>query len=191
MKKLKTVKVQGRDYVLVADRVLAFNEACENGSITTELVSTPDAPVMVVKATITPDCSKPERKFTGYSQADKSQGNVNKTAALENCETSAVGRALGMMGIGIVESIASADEVNKAVRSVPVASTTATSGKKEAVGKFHCDNTQCAGTTNFQNGLCYTCFKAVQNGSEIKFKRSEGAVSDADMPLTPNGAPKF
>ena len=39
---------------------------------------------------------------------------MNKTAALENCETSAVGRALGFMGIGVIESIASADEVNKA-----------------------------------------------------------------------------
>jgi transcriptional regulator NrdR family protein len=39
---------------------------------------------------------------------------VNKTAALENAETSAVGRALAMMGIGVIESIASVDEINKA-----------------------------------------------------------------------------
>ena len=40
---------------------------------------------------------------------------INKTSALENCETSAVGRALGMLGIGIDGSIASADEVKNAV----------------------------------------------------------------------------
>ena len=39
---------------------------------------------------------------------------VNKTAALENASTSAVGRALGYMGIGVIESIASADEMAKA-----------------------------------------------------------------------------
>ena len=41
---------------------------------------------------------------------------INKTSALENSETSAVGRALGMYGIGIDTSIASAEEVGNAVK---------------------------------------------------------------------------
>jgi hypothetical protein len=65
-------------------------------------------------AKVTPDTSKPERYFTGHSQADEKQGMVYKTAALENCETSAVGRALAMMGIGVIDSIASVDEMKKA-----------------------------------------------------------------------------
>ena len=39
--------------------------------------------------------------------------NINKTSYVENCETSAVGRALAMLGIGIDTSIASANEVKK------------------------------------------------------------------------------
>jgi hypothetical protein len=40
---------------------------------------------------------------------------VNKTSALENAETSAVGRACAFAGIGVIDSIASADEVHKAI----------------------------------------------------------------------------
>ena len=110
----KAVKIKGKDYVLVSDRILAFNDAYPNGCINTELVSAPDSIIYIIKATVIPDMSKPERKFTGFSQAKIGQGMVNQTAALENAETSAVGRALGMMGIGVLDSIASADEMVKA-----------------------------------------------------------------------------
>ena len=111
----KAVDIKGKQYVLVADRVLYFNEHYPDGSITTQLVSDPDATRVIVKATI--DCPSEKgaaRRFTGYSQAIVGEGMVNKTAALENAETSAVGRALAFMGIGVIESIASADEVHKA-----------------------------------------------------------------------------
>lgn len=112
----KAVKIQGKDYVLVSDRVLYFNEAYPDGSIETELVSSWDSELVVVKATVSPDG---KRKFTGYSQAVVGNGYINKTSALENCETSAVGRALGMMGIGVIESIASADELKKSTWNEP------------------------------------------------------------------------
>lgn len=111
----KAISIKGKKYILVSDRVLAFNEEYENGSIITELKSEPSADMVVVKAKVTPDCKNPLRYFTGYSQATWGDGMVNKTAALENCETSAVGRALGMMGIGVLDSIASADEMNKSL----------------------------------------------------------------------------
>jgi len=110
----KAIKIQNRDYVLVSDRVLYFNSNYPNGSITTRLISEPTNEQIVVKATITPDLDKPSRIFTGYSQAVVGQGYINKTSALENSETSAVGRALAFMGIGVLESIASADEMRKA-----------------------------------------------------------------------------
>lgn len=119
MNQLPTIKVSGRDYVLVKDRILAFNEAYENGSITTELVSAPDADMVVVKAIVIPDIAQPSRLFTGYSQATWGEGPINRTSALENCETSAVGRALAFMGIGVLESIASADEIHKANTQTP------------------------------------------------------------------------
>lgn len=112
---MKTVDIKGKAYVLVSERLLHFNENYKNGSIRTELVSAVDAEMVVIKATVYPDCSDMNRYFTGYSQATWGDCMVNKTAALENCETSAVGRALGMMGIGVLDSVASADEVKKAI----------------------------------------------------------------------------
>lgn len=112
----KAIDIKGKKYVLVSDRVLAFNEMYKNGSIVTELISPVDSERVVVKATVTPDVSV-NRSFTGYSQAVIGQGMVNTTAALENAETSAVGRALGMMGIGVLDSIASADEMNKSLNA--------------------------------------------------------------------------
>lgn len=109
----KAIKIKGKDYVQVKDRVLFFNEEYTNGRITTELISN-EGDEVVVKATVTPDVKNPERYFTGYSQANKTQGTINKTAALENCETSAIGRALASMGIGILDGLASADEMYKA-----------------------------------------------------------------------------
>ena len=110
-KKLSTIDIKWKEYVLVKDRVLYFNETYPFGSITTERWQEWD--MEIVKATVIPDCSVPERKFTWYSQAKWGDGYINKTSALENCETSAVGRALAFMWIWIIESIASADEINK------------------------------------------------------------------------------
>lgn len=115
--KTKAINIKGKQYVLVSDRVIYFNEAYPDGSISTELISTPDAETVVVKATVKPDSMTGlsiGRAFTGYSQAKWGDGYINKTAALENAETSAVGRALAFMGIGVIESIASVDEIHKA-----------------------------------------------------------------------------
>jgi len=109
----RAVRIKGKEYVLVKDRVLAFNEMYPHGRIETELVKS-DGDMFVVQAVVTPDVHQPERIFTGLSQAVVGQGEVNKTAALENAETSAVGRALAFMGIGVIESVASADEMWKA-----------------------------------------------------------------------------
>jgi len=112
--KEKAIDIKGKNYVLVSDRVIYFNETYLKGSIKTQLVSQPEAQMVVIKAIVIPDITIPERYFTGYSQATWGDGNVNKTSALENCETSAVGRALAMMGIGVIDSIASVDEMKKA-----------------------------------------------------------------------------
>jgi len=111
--KEKAIKIQGKDYVLVSDRIIYFNDTYLNSSISTELISESQSVMVVVKATILPDLNKPERKFTGHSQAKWGEGFINKTSALENAETSAVGRALAMMGIGVIDSIASVDEIKK------------------------------------------------------------------------------
>lgn len=114
--KEKAIKFKGKHYVLVSDRVKYFNETYPKGSIKTELLSPLDADMVIVKATVIP---QEGQEFTGMSQAKYSDltSFVNKTSALENAETSAVGRALAFMGIGVVDWIASADETNKTTYS--------------------------------------------------------------------------
>lgn len=109
----KAIKIQGKDYVLVSDRVIYFNETYPNWSIQTEIVRYEEKQIMI-KAIVYPDVDKPARFFTWYSQEIEWSTFINKTSALENAETSAVGRALWMMWIWVIQSIASADEINKA-----------------------------------------------------------------------------
>jgi len=101
------MKLKGKDYVQVKDRVLAFNESYPNGSIQTTPIAN-EGTVWTFKATVFPDVSNPGRFFTAHSQDE-----VNGEKALEKLETVAVGRALALMGIGVLEGIASADEIVK------------------------------------------------------------------------------
>lgn len=127
----KAIEIKGKKYVLVSDRIVYFNQEYPQGFIQTKLLSNPESEHVVVKAKVTPDIAKLDRYFTGLSQAVIGQGMVNTTAALENAETSAVGRALAMMGIGVIDSVASVDEINKATytpntKTQAVKTTTAT-----------------------------------------------------------------
>lgn len=108
----KAIDIKGKKYVLVSDRILYFNEAYPSGCITTDMVKYEDKQI-IIKATVYPEWLQ-GRHFTGYSQSIEWQGYINQTSALENAETSAVGRSLAMMGIGVIDSIASVDEINKA-----------------------------------------------------------------------------
>lgn len=114
--KLKTIKIHGKDYVPVAERVKFLAESKRQYSLETEYFYYPEdgRTLWVVKATLTIDGSI----YTGHAQEVETsdERKINHTSALENCETSAVGRALAMAGIGIVDSIASAEEMRKIKR---------------------------------------------------------------------------
>ena len=130
----KAIDIKGKKYVLVSDRVLYFNETYPNWSIVTQRIMTEEPWIEVFKATVMPDCEKPQRYFTGYSQAKWWDWFINKTSALENAETSAVGRALAMMWIWVIDSIASVDEINKAenaAKSKPTVTTQKYPPKKD------------------------------------------------------------
>ena len=103
---------KGKKYALVNDRVKAFRKLFPGGCITTDILSLEDG-VATMKATLLDEDGKVIA--SGLAQEKEGAGFVNKTSFIENCETSAVGRALAFAGIGIDESIASADEVANAV----------------------------------------------------------------------------
>lgn len=112
-KKLATVDVKGKKYVQVNERVKAFREICPNGSITTELVKFSEGRC-IIKATVTDENGRV--LGTGYAEEKENSTMINKTSFLENCETSAIGRAIGTAtAIGIDGSMASAEEVATAI----------------------------------------------------------------------------
>lgn len=109
---LDAIPVKGKAYVMVNERVKAFRKLCPDGSITTDILSCEDG-VVVMKATVTDETGRV--LASGLSYEKEGNGNINRTSYIENCETSAVGRALGFLGIGIDGSMASADEVANAI----------------------------------------------------------------------------
>ena len=111
---IRTTDIKGKDYAEVNQRIKAFRYLYPNGEISTEIVST-ESGVVVFKATI----SDGEGNILGQGHAYEKENSsfINKTSYIENCETSAVGRALAMCGIGIDTSIASYEEVANAVKN--------------------------------------------------------------------------
>jgi hypothetical protein len=102
-----------KDYVEVNVRIEKFYEKYPNGRILTELVSWKDE-VVVMKATVYRDQSDQHPSSTGHAYEKEGSSFINKTSALENCETSAVGRALAILGFEIKKSVASKEEVENA-----------------------------------------------------------------------------
>jgi len=88
------VKIHDKMYKTVAERVQEFHAKYPNGNIITKLESELCTDNLVVMyAVIIPDVSNPSRQFTGYAEELRGSTTINKTSAMENCETSAVGRA--------------------------------------------------------------------------------------------------
>lgn len=111
-KLIKTTDVKGKDYAEVNQRIKAFRMLYPNGTILTEMISN-DNGVCIFKASVYD--GDDHILATGTAYEKEGSTFINKTSYIENCETSAVGRALGMCGLGIDTSIASAEEVQNAI----------------------------------------------------------------------------
>ena len=107
------VNIHGKEYKTVAKRVQEFRESViyKEWSIMTEIVKIDDDQC-VMKAIII----SPENKViaTGHGCEFKASSQINKTSYVENCETSAIGRALAVLGLAGTE-FASANEVQNAI----------------------------------------------------------------------------
>lgn len=116
MCKLKTVTIKGKEYVEVNERLKFFRseEKYKDYSLESEIIELQNG-VVTIKAIIR-DCNG-VIKATGLAQEKESSSYINKTSYIENCETSAWGRALGNLGIGIDTSVASAEEVENAIEN--------------------------------------------------------------------------
>lgn len=105
------VDIKGKKYADVANRVKAFRKIFPGGCILTRLISVENG-VCVMRA----ECMDESGKIisTGHAYEKEDSSFINKSSYIENCETSAVGRALGFIGIGVDSDIASAQEVMNA-----------------------------------------------------------------------------
>lgn len=104
--------IKGKPYAEVNQRVIAFRKLYPMGTINTHIESLENG-VCIVKAEVADETGK--LLSTGIAYEKENSTFINKTSYIENCETSAVGRALGFAGIGISASIASAEEVQNAM----------------------------------------------------------------------------
>lgn len=113
---MKSINIKGKEYIEVNERVKEFRKLYENKyGIPTEIKYLDmEQGYVVIQANIV-DNETGKILSTGTAYELKDSSFINKTSFIENCETSAVGRALGFLGIGIDTSIASAEEVENAI----------------------------------------------------------------------------
>ena len=102
-----------KDYVEVNVRIDKFYLKYPNGRIQTEIMSNENG-VVIMKAEVFRDLSDTVASATGHAYEKEGSSYINKTSYIENCETSAVGRALAMLGFEIKKSVASKEEVANA-----------------------------------------------------------------------------
>lgn len=120
-----TTDIKGKDYAEVNQRVKAFRMVYPTGFIKTDLIGNQDGVcIFEAKVGYYNDAVYENKQFkeeivlaTGTAYEKENSTFINKTSYIENCETSAVGRALGMAGFGIDTSIASAEEVQNAIEN--------------------------------------------------------------------------
>lgn len=114
---ISTMEIKDKDYAPVNQRIKAFRMVYPDGFILTELVSNENG-VCIFRAKVGYEDERGHHVLgTGTSWEKETSSYINKTSYIENSETSAVGRALGMAGFGIDMSVASAEEVQNAINN--------------------------------------------------------------------------
>jgi len=103
------------DYAEVAERLPLFWKDCPLGRINTEII-VDDGTRIVMKATLWADISHTVPTTTGFAEEVRGSSMVNKTSAIENCETSAIGRALANYQYQGAKKRASLEEIVKVYR---------------------------------------------------------------------------
>lgn len=106
---MKTINIKGKEYVPVVERVKEFHVQYPKGWIETTIHDKSDDRRVIVLAKV---YLGDGRFYCGASQAEWGKGLMGGVA-LEVAETSAIGRALGFANIGLIDGIASADEMRK------------------------------------------------------------------------------
>lgn len=110
-KEITTMKLRSKDYAPVNERIKAFRKVYPTGKITTKIEERNEEGI-TMEAIVCDE--KGEVIATGWASEKKSETGINSYKLIENAETSAIGRALGIAGFGVDSSIASAEDMEKA-----------------------------------------------------------------------------
>ena len=131
-------------YEPVAERLDRWLKASEQFAprVFTNMESVPGADVCVIKAEL---WLGDTRIATGYAEETRGAGNVNRTSHVENCETSAIGRALANAGYAGSDMTKrpSREEMSKVARH-PVSNPTPSAYKGENIKALFPDATEVA-----------------------------------------------
>lgn len=119
------------EYEPVEERITKFWAAHPSGAIRTTLISD-DGGRVVFRAEAYKDAGSERPDATGYADETKGSSNVNRTNHVENCETSAIGRALANLGFAVKGKRPSREEMQKAARGEQQPSSPAEEPKAEA-----------------------------------------------------------
>ena len=111
---IRTTEIKGKQYSEVSQRIKAFRLVHPSGCITTEIIDMNNG-IVTMKASVFDEQN--HLLGTGFAQEKENSSFINKTSYIENCETSAIGRALGTCGYGVDVSVASAEEVQNAIHN--------------------------------------------------------------------------
>ena len=115
---LNSIDLKNKPYVLVPERVKAFRKLFPEGFIMTDILSLENGVVVMKTEAGYYDGDRKVVLGTGMAYEKETNGYVNKTSYIENCETSSVGRALGFLALGIDGGgICSAEELINAVNN--------------------------------------------------------------------------
>lgn len=113
-KEIETIKLGSKGYAQVNERIKAFRKVYPTGPIETKIEEIKDDYVRII-AIVSNEIG--EVLSTGRASemltGDAKKDYINKTSMIENCETSAVGRALGFAGFGVDTAIASAEDIER------------------------------------------------------------------------------
>ena len=112
---IKTTDIKGKEYAEVNQRIKAFRMVYPTGFIKPLLLSNENGICVFVAEVGYYENGNEIVLGNGHAYEKEDSSFINKTSYIENCETSAVGRALGMCGFGIDTSVASYEEVSNAI----------------------------------------------------------------------------
>ena len=107
------------DYETVEERLIKYWKDHPDGQIHTEIIECSSSR-FIVKASIYRTEADPRPWTTGLAEETVQGRGVNATSALENCETSAIGRALANAGYATKGKRASREEMSKVADAAKV-----------------------------------------------------------------------